>query len=322
VGLIYCGIDEAGFGPMLGPLCVGMTAVRVRDWQPESGAPDLWSRLTTEVCRAAKDAKNGRLAVADSKALKGSNTLKTRHPLRHLERGVLAFAGAMGLAITDDASLCAGTGTEFEACDWQRGDPVALPLDWSAGERAIASNVLGKGLERAGVDVVDMRCRALGVGEFNRVVERSGSKGAATEIAIIEHMARARERWGDGDDHIRVVCDRQSGRMDYSGLMRRVWGPGVEELERSNRVSRYRVGERVGVQFVPEAEDAHMPVALASMLAKLVRELAMIRFNRYWASRVPELKPTAGYVQDARRWLKDAGDAVSPDDRRAMVRIA
>ncbi|MEQ8769992.1 MAG: hypothetical protein RIB60_05735 [Phycisphaerales bacterium] len=321
MGLVYCGMDEAGFGPMLGPLCVGMTAIRVRDWDPESGAPDVWSLLAPEVCRTAKDARGGRLAIADSKALKGSNALKTRHPLRHLERGVLAFAGAMGWELGDDHALRAQTGTALEDCAWQRGDPIALPLDWSEGERSIAVNVMHKALERAGIEVLDLRCRAIGVGEFNRVVERSGSKGAATEVALVEHMVRLRERWG-GDDHVRVVCDRQSGRLDYRDLMRRVWGSGVEELERSNRVSRYRVGERLGVQFVPEAEDAHFPVALASMLAKLMRELAMIRFNRYWAARVPELKPTAGYVQDARRWLDDAGDAVSADDRRAMVRIA
>ena len=78
----------------------------------------------------------------------------------------------------------------------------------------------------------------------------------------------------------------------------------------------------VHVQFRPEAEEAHLPVALASMTAKMVRELSMSRFNRYWCARMPELKPTAGYVQDARRWLEDLDGVMYDDEREAMVRQA
>ncbi len=48
----------------------------------------------------------------------------------------------------------------------------------------------------------------------------------------------------------------------------------------------------------------------------------MMRFNRYWASRQAELKPTAGYVQDARRWLGDVQGTMTPEERKAMVRLA
>jgi hypothetical protein len=63
------------------------------------------------------------------------------------------------------------------------------------------------------------------------------------------------------------------------------------------------------------------------MSAKLVREMMMQRFNRYWLKRareagVAELKPTAGYTTDARRWLKDARAIVTSEERETMVRIA
>jgi hypothetical protein len=48
-----------------------------------------------------------------------------------------------------------------------------------------------------------------------------------------------------------------------------------------------------------------LPVALGSMLSKYLRELHMILFNRYWCERRPDLKPTAGYSVDARRFLED-----------------
>jgi len=76
------------------------------------------------------------------------------------------------------------------------------------------------------------------------------------------------------------------------------------------------------VTFQPEAEAAHLPVALASTFAKYVRELAMARLNRYFNALDPELKPTAGYTTDARRWLADAEGLLSADVRAQLVRIA
>jgi hypothetical protein len=113
----------------------------------------------------------------------------------------------------------------------------------------------------------------------------------------------------------------------YEGMIaRELPGCEVVALAESGERSRYRVreagdgGKEAIVQFMPEAESAHLPVALASMIAKLVRELAMARFNRYWCTRMPELKPTAGYYGDAGRWLKDAAGVISREERVAMVR--
>ena len=47
------------------------------------------------------------------------------------------------------------------------------------------------------------------------------------------------------------------------------------------------------------------PTALASMTAKYVRELHMRLFNEWWQIHNPGLRPTAGYYQDARRFLGD-----------------
>jgi len=68
-------------------------------------------------------------------------------------------------------------------------------------------------------------------------------------------------------------------------------------------------GRTIRVAFLLGGESRSLPIALASMLAKYVRELHMALFNEFWAENVPGLKPTAGYPNDARRFLADIADA-------------
>ena len=62
----------------------------------------------------------------------------------------------------------------------------------------------------------------------------------------------------------------------------------------------------MSLEFRARGEEASFPTALASCLAKYAREVTMGAFNRYFEKRDPELRPTAGYTTDGRRWLKDA----------------
>ncbi|QKK08316.1 MAG: hypothetical protein HND58_09065 [Planctomycetota bacterium] len=341
---------------MLGPLCVGFSAFRVEDWTPDEGAPDLWKLLDKAVCRKGRDSR-GRIAVADSKKLKLSNQSKTRHPLTHLERGVLAFGGLLGGGsetgeprsgepvgasggaevpgqdLTTDELLFGALGVHLEShplvcagrrrrCRWRarrrRTRSRGTCWRWRARGRVWSRWALA--------------CIAVGESEFNEAVRTGGSKAHLTTRCFARYLRRVVERWGDGSDEVRVVCDRHGGRTSYASMIGtavRGLGCGVETLEETERCSRYVISggaspeeQGVHVQFRPEAEEAHLPVALASMTAKMVRELSMARFNRYWCARMPELKPTAGYVQDARRWLEDLDGVMYDDEREAMVRQA
>lgn len=358
MALIVAGIDEAGYGPLLGPLCVGMAAFRVESWRPGDPPPNLWSALSPAVCRKPGDKKR-RIAVDDSKKLKLPNTCDgepaSRHPLLHLERGVLAFLAAMDAAggrPATDLDLFRILGAAPEPLPWYGGEPAPVPCSVTAGEIGIAANLLARAMHRAGVAPLRLACRAVCEGAFNDELERAGTKAAATMLGIAEHLRFAWEHWAaiDPEEVLaadlgeaepvqhggpRIICDRQGGRVSYRGVLSRIF-PGTEvlELEESERCSRYLIradpdelspgGRAMTVIFMPESERQHLPVALASMLAKLVRELMMARFNAYWRSIVPELRPTAGYVQDGRRWLEDlaAAGVLTPELRRTMVRRA
>jgi ribonuclease HII len=345
MALIYAGIDEAGYGPLLGPLCVGLAAVRVRSWAPSAaGAPDLWDMLSGAVCRQGGD-KRRRIAVDDSKALKLANTSVRRHALTHLERGVLAFTlcrrsdescAELSECPCDDAGVLGLLGADVPALGWYAGDPLPAPVAHSAAQIGIARSVLATELDRAGVDVLETACRVIDEAEFNAIVEASGTKAAATEAGIGEHLRTVWERWGGGGgagdaDAVRVVCDRQSGRADYADMLARCLpGATVVQTHRSGEASRYELSgtgadghpRLMHVLFLTQSERQHLPVALASMIAKLCRETLMARLNRHFAARVPELKPTAGYRQDGWRFVQELGPSLTEPERRVLLRRA
>ena len=109
-----------------------------------------------------------------------------------------------------------------------------------------------------------------------------------------------------------VQVDQLGGRRFYAPLLQAAFPDCwvVAEAEGADE-SRYRVeaaGREVRVVVRPRADAEGVSVALASMLAKYLREVCMRQFNRFWAQHVPGLKPTAGYPTDARRFF----DAIRP----------
>lgn len=323
MGLVFAGFDEAGYGPLLGPLCVGMTAVRL-DAAP-AGDANLWKMLKAGVCKKPSD-RRGRIAVADSKALKLANDCKTHHPLAWLERGVLAFLRAHGAAAVDDRELFSVLGVMLPRHPCYAGSPTPLPVSWDAAQIGIASNVLARALSQGRAEVVSLSCRAVCEETFNQTVNRAGSKARATMDAIaslLSHLLISPRL--QPQDELHLVCDRLGGRARYGDILQE-WLPGaaIQVVAETPVESRYRAehqGRLLSIAFVVDGDVDHLPTALASMVAKFVRELMMLRFNRHWCAAMPDLKPTAGYRGDAWRWLREAS-VLSEDDRRALVRIA
>ena len=85
--MIICGVDEAGYGPTLGPLVMTACALRVPDGP---GGPDVWEILADWVARSPVR-RETRLVVADSKKMYSPAT-----GLWRLEETVLAFLQAGG----------------------------------------------------------------------------------------------------------------------------------------------------------------------------------------------------------------------------------
>src|SRR4051812_2689567 len=171
-----------------------MTLFRVQDWKPGDPAPDLWKLLGRGVCRKPGD-KRKRVAVADSKQLKLPNDTATRHPLVHLERGVLGFLRALAHEPATDADLFARLGVGLEDQPWYAGAATGLPLAHGEGELSIAASRIAGALDVAGVELLDVRCVVIAETELNRIIRETGSKGEATAAALGRHLRHIVEVW-------------------------------------------------------------------------------------------------------------------------------
>ena len=298
MGLVI-GMDEAGYGPNLGPLVITVTAWEV------PGAPhefDFWSRLSTGVAQpGTRNSDPDRILIGDSKQV-----YSPARGLRDLETSVLT--------LLDSASIRPGSFRElyqilarpcFEIAEfepWFQTD-LALPLVPS-----VEANFLAKwetACRDSGLILRGIASDVVLTERFNAAVSEYGSKGLALSRMS---LALLRELWDpDEDDTVLIVADKHGGRNRYDDLLAEVLDDRfIFRLEEGTQRSRYRIG-RAEVCFQTRAES-HFPVAVASMLSKYQRELAMDCFNRFWQSHLPDLKPTKGYPTDARRFKNDIAE--------------
>ena len=297
---LVIGTDEAGYGPNLGPLVIGATAWRVTAG-PEAAEPALAAAL-----EATGAMVGGRLWGDSKQIYRGGVGLDL------LERGVLAALALTGGEPTSWPELAAAVGidrreplVERSALDGltvpQHGPPAAI--------RALAGDVRRQ-LASRGVAVVAVRCRLVSPGEFNGLLDRGLNKSDILSAATLELAASLEAAEATAAEPVMVWCDRHGGRRRYAPQVTQAFAaPLVQPLEETPLRSAYRLGPGRSIEFTVGGE-ARLPVAVASMTAKYVRELAMLAFNAFWGARQPGLVATAGYPVDAGRWRQDATAAV------------
>ena len=149
---LWAGIDEAGYGPTLGPLCLSAVGMRMPAL-PEHGA--LWSMLGEAVTKTPRGAAR-RVIVNDSKKVHSGP-----HGLRRLEAGVLGFAHAVTGSLPPTAGVLhelLGVDALDAALPWST-DAWAMPVPLTCHTSRIQDHAsdLCEALSEAGVDLLTPR---------------------------------------------------------------------------------------------------------------------------------------------------------------------
>ncbi|MDO4629399.1 MAG: hypothetical protein Q4C70_09470 [Planctomycetia bacterium] len=110
---------------------------------------------------------------------------------------------------------------------------------------------------------------------------------------------------------VRVFCDKHGGRNFYLPTLMDFF-PNlpfcvVEEGRNFSEYIHYGSQNALRIRFQAKGETL-LPVALASMVSKYLREVSMSRFNRWWEREIPGIRPTAGYPLDAKRFRAEISE--------------
>ena len=318
---LFGGVDEAGLGPLLGPLTLGFSVFRA-----PAGATNLWRTLAGVT---TKDPSSPALfAVADSKKV----FQRTPRSAARLEATALGFTALLherrklpGCAndyVWGTPAELAPTPQIVSEHPWYSGMDVRLPRFQDAGRLEISVERLARALRGAKVTLVDAGVRAMPERELNRSFERTGNKAVThweCSAGVFRWLWQRHAAEG-----LHLVVDRHGGRFHYGALLAQTFPEAQVELVRERpSLAEYRLAERAGprqmqILFAERAESRSFATALASCMAKYARETCMQSFNAYFCGLAPGLEPTAGYNEDGRRWVADA----TPHLERAGVDVS
>jgi len=290
-------MDEAGLGPNLGPLVITATVWRI----PEDNAHfDFYSQLETVITQTFQK-RDPRFHISDSKSV-----YSTQKGIAALERGVGAVLQLLDIELIDFNTLVeniCNLRIHDEECPWLFHAPLVLPVK---NDKSIdlPDNVqnLKRSCSRCGIELLGVHADLITEYRFNKLIDEWGNK---SDVLTRISLQLLRSFWEpDSRESVYIVCDKHGSRNRYNHYLAEITDNNMIFRGTECRShSEYRVGN-TQIVFQAKAERI-FPVAVASMFSKYLRELSMLQLNRYWQQHLPELKSTAGYPVDAKRYLSE-----------------
>jgi len=287
----FGGIDEAGYGPLIGPLSVVGIAVRCDD--------------QATLTKAFRRAKTG---AADSKRV-------------HTPGDISGIEAVALPAIHWLTGQCPGSAAACFALVGELAETLA-PFPWLADAAAVrlpvGTTVITPWQVR-GVEPLGLSGHIIQVPAYNAILAGGLNKADMELRAVGAVLVALGAHGGDAD----ITVDRLGGRRYYRDFLQAHWPDAMVLIEQEEvLISTYQICGLMQqrVRFCVDGEEQSLLTAIASCIAKYVRELHMYLLNRFWCAQMPSLRMTAGYVQDGRRWLEELGAETLTPHRNLLVR--
>jgi len=287
------GIDEAGYGPQLGPLVVSAVVFKLPDTMlanqrhlPKIAC--LWKTLSNVI---SGNRLCDKVAVCDSKAL-----YQPARGIKELEKTALVFK-----------RLTVPAGRQVES-DYHRHNGLTLPLSADNDEINKFAKILRAELNENHIRFCEIKASIVEPADFNGGIRRLRNKADFLwEISggLIKYCV---DKYSSGNTVI-VRAGKQGGRNYYLPYMQRLFaGKTVRSVEQGFNDSSYIVNAKPSsdatISFIKDGDSSEFVIALASIFSKYYRELSMLKLNRFFQSHIPSLKPTSGYYTDSRRFIR------------------
>ena len=300
-------MDEAGYGPSMGPLTICATAWRV----PSSfDACEMTTLLEPEFLAKPIKSTSTHVPIGDSK--------KIYREALAVEGLIL---GARFLCYEIDGTIPSEWDSNIAAFarqDWER----LASIPWYAKRQSTHFAALDKTLvdqreyfhaasakmKTLSIALAGIRMRVIDEVEFNRQLDRTGNKSTLLSEASLALVKQVISEYAREGEDIEVYCDKHGGRNRYQAVLTFMFDEEwfASEIE-SRACSRYSAkwhGHSMQIQFKVDG-DSIFPSAAASIIAKWTREELMDRLNKFWEIEVAgDIAPTAGYYVDALRFAE------------------
>ena len=279
---VLVGIDEAGYGPLLGPLVVSSVVFSVPD---DLLSSDMWLLLNKAVAKQKKHLA-GRLLITDSKKAYSKSS-----GIGHLRKTVLSALLACpqppsDLALASDLASHLHSDHRLDNYLWYKDLP-AHSLGADEDDIALAAAVLKNCLSENNMQLLNITTRCLDVGYYNKMVSAVKNKANVLFTAVCELITSVLKSTY-ASDNLQIIVDRQGGRLNYRTPLSRMFPRmDITIIRQDNSLCSYELAtdsKKIRIHFAAKADLKYLPVSLASMTSKYLREVLVDSINRYFIS--------------------------------------